>query len=46
VGNDNRPASGQEISEIEEKLKTLFAENNVDCIAIVTHHACEIRLIE
>ena len=45
VGTDNRPAESNDIKEIEDKLTALFAENNVDCLAFVTHHAVDLTVI-
>ena len=45
VGTDNRPAESEDIDQIEERLTTLFEENNVNCLAFVTHHAVEITII-
>ncbi len=45
VGTDSRPAIGEDIKEIEAKLIALFEENDVNCLAFVTHHAVEITVI-
>ena len=45
VGNDSHPAEPKDIKEIEDKLVSLFEENNVDCLAFVTHHAVDITVI-
>lgn len=46
VGDSGNPANGDVIDEIEKRINKLFDDNNVDCIAFVTHHAVEIKLIE
>lgn len=46
VGSHSSPASDADIKEIEEKLTVLLKENNVDCLAFVTHHAVEMKIIE
>jgi len=46
VGNDARPATDDDIEQIEGKLTGLLEENNVNCLAFVTHHAVEIEIIE
>jgi len=45
VGTDSRPATGEDIKEIENKLVDLLEENNVNCLAFVTHHAVEFEII-
>ena len=46
VGDAENTANGEVIEDIEDKINKLFNDNNVDCIAFVTHHAVEIKLIE
>jgi len=46
VGNDDRPATDADIEDIESKLTSLLEENNIDCLAFVTHHAIEFEIIE
>jgi len=46
VGNQDRPATDDDIKDIEDKLIGLLEKNNVNCLAFVTHHAVEIELIE
>ena len=46
VGSDIRPADSIDIEHIEQKLISLFEENNVNCLAFVTHHAVEMEIIE
>ena len=46
VGDADNPANGEVVDDIENKINKLFNDNNVDCIAFVTHHAVEIKLIE
>lgn len=45
IGSDNRPASTEDIEELENKLESLFTENQVDCLALVTNHTVEIEII-
>ena len=45
VGDKDRPASDEDIQEIETKLVALLEENNIDCVAFVTHHAVEMYTI-
>ena len=46
VGNEKRPATDDDILDIETKLTGLLNENNIKCLAFVTHHAIEIEVIE
>ena len=46
VGDKDRPATDEDLKDIEDKLVTLFDENNINCLAFVTHHAVSMELIE
>ena len=46
VGDRDRPAGDSDIEDMENRLRKLFEQNNVDCMAFVTHHAVEMCLIE
>lgn len=46
VGTNDRPASDEDILDIETKLVGLLEENSIDCVAFVTHHAVEFEIIE
>lgn len=46
VGSYSNPANDVDIKDIEEKLTALLKENNVECLAFVTHHAVEMKIIE
>ncbi len=46
VGDDKNPASNDDIKDIETKLTGLLEENDVNCLAFVTHHAVEISIVE
>lgn len=45
VGNQDDPAGQAEIDAIRDQLIDLFEKNNVDCLALVTHHAVSIDVI-
>ncbi len=45
VGDNARPATDDDISSIEKQLADLFEENNVECLAFVTHHAVSIDIM-
>lgn len=45
VGNNDRPATDAEIDELQNKFDKCMKENEIDCIAFVTHHAVEIKVI-
>ena len=46
VGTEAEPATQEEITAIHKKLVKLFEENDVNCLAFVTHHAVDISIIE
>ncbi|MCD6436487.1 MAG: hypothetical protein J7L15_08950 [Clostridiales bacterium] len=46
VGNQETPATGDQINDIRESLIDLFDRNNVNCLAFVTHHLVDMSLIE
>ena len=45
VGTQLAPATDNDIEDIQNKLTTLLKENNVECLAFVTHHAVEMEII-
>ena len=45
VGTSEQPAEDDEIEKIEKKLKDLFENNGINCVAFVTHHAVDITMI-
>jgi len=46
VGDQETPATGDQINDIQEALTDLFDKNNVNCLAFVTHHLVDMSLIE
>jgi len=46
VGTPESPASSEMIKDIETKIVKLFEDNNINCVAFVTHHAVDIQIIE
>jgi len=44
VGNQERPAEVKDIDGIQKSLDEILKENNVNCIAFVSHHAVEITI--
>jgi len=46
VGDKDRPATIEDIDLVQDKIVDLFEENNVNCMAFVTHHAVSINMIE
>lgn len=46
VGNNNHPATDEDIKDVEKKLVKLLEDNNVNCLVFVTHHAIEMEIIE
>ncbi len=45
VGDRDRPAMDEDLKDIEDKLVALFDENNINCLAFVTHHAVSMEII-
>ena len=45
VGNESKPATDNDIAELQNKFDKYMEDNNIDCIAFVTHHAVEIAVI-
>ena len=46
VGNQDQPASLDDIDNVRTNLVSLFEKNNISCIAFVTHHAVSMEIIE
>lgn len=46
VGNDAHPATNEDIENIRTKLAGLLEENGINCLAFITHHAVEMRIVE
>ena len=46
VGSTEQPASDAQIEDIQNKLQKFLEDNNVHCLAFVTHHAVEMDIIE
>lgn len=46
VGTPEHPASEPQIKDIQKNIINLFKQNNVNCLAIVTHHAVSMDIIE
>ena len=46
VGDKASPATDVQIGEIQDKLVALLEENNINCLAFVTHHAVTMEIIE
>ena len=44
VGNNDDPATGPQIKEIEDKLVDFFKKNNINCFTFVTHHYVDINV--
>ena len=45
VGDNDKPASDDDIKDINDKLLKLFADNNVNCTTFVTHHRINMIVI-
>jgi len=46
VGTSDQPATTPQIEDVQEKLVGLLEQNNVNCVAFVTHHAVSMEIIE
>lgn len=44
VGDENKPATNDDIVAMEENLEDLF--KGIDCLVLVTHHAVSVEIIE
>lgn len=45
VGNNERPATSDDIQDIQEKLENLAESNGIECLFFVTHHAVEVKFV-
>ena len=45
VGTPDKPADNSDLQDIASTITGLFEENNINCIAYVTHHAVTMRVI-
>lgn len=46
LGDDNNPASAEEIQAMTEKVEALMKYHKVNCMSLITHHSAEINVIE
>ena len=46
VGSSDVPAMPEQITEIQDKMEDMFKENEINCLAFVTHHAVSINFVE
>ena len=46
VGTNDKPATQEQIDEVEDKLEEMFEKNGINCLTLVTHHAVTIDIIE
>jgi hypothetical protein len=46
VGNNDEPATCEQITQVKEELDRIFSENGINCLLFVTHHAVSIDIIE
>ena len=46
VGNKDEPAGDEQIKKVREELDKILAENGVNCLLFVTHHAVSFDIIE
>ena len=45
VGNNDNPASSEQIDSVRGSLVDLFEKNNINCVAYVTHHLVSMEII-
>ena len=46
VGTTYEPATDKQIEDIETKIVSLLERNDVNCLAFVTHHAVDMRIVD
>lgn len=46
VGNERLPATKEKIEDLQKTLQDMFDENKINCIAFVTDHTVNIRVIK
>lgn len=46
VGTSADPAAPEQIKEIQDKFIAFLKENDVECLAFVTHHAVSMEIVE
>lgn len=46
VGTVDKPATPEQISEVQDMVEELFDKNDIKCLPLVTHHAVSIDIIE
>jgi hypothetical protein len=45
IGDKERPATEQDITDLEEQMEGLMNRYKVDCMVLVTHHAVRVEVI-
>ena len=46
VGNEDSPATDDDIKNVQDKLIDLLERNKINCLIFVTHHRVNIEIIE
>jgi len=46
VGNNDKPASLEQIKEVRDLVDDLIQRNGINCLPLVTHHAVSVEIIE
>jgi len=46
VGDNDRPASDQDLTDISDTLSALLEDNHINCVAYVTNHTVNIKVIK
>jgi len=46
VGNENRPASDEDINTVQAQIEELLTDHDIRCLVYVSHHAVDIRVVK
>jgi len=45
VGNQERPASDEDVTKVRDDLQKVLKDNGIDAAVFATHHAAEVRIV-
>ena len=46
VGNDERPATVENIKELKKKIKKVLRSAGIDIATLVTHHTVDVSIVQ
>lgn len=46
IGDADSPATSDDILDLQGRIEEILEKNSVDCLALVTHHAVQIDIVE